>query len=97
MTKIKRLTEEIGFTYKEKPAETEKPFKKKKKLGFNEEMKAFLFMMKPILKEAHNAGKEGREFEDWWTEYTSFNQPSMEMPEEDPREAPPKAAMGFRH
>lgn len=97
MAKIKRLTEEIGFTYKDKPAETEKPFKKKKRPGVGEEMKAFLFMMKPILKEAHNAGKEGRDFEDWWAEYTSFDQPSMETPEEDPREAPLKAGIGFRH
>jgi hypothetical protein len=91
--KIKRLTEEIGFNYTEKPKE-EKVSQKKKKKGDFGDIKALLFILKPVLKEAHDAGKVGKSFDDWWNEYTNFPQISQQPDEESPVG---KSVIGFRH
>lgn len=93
--KIKRLTEELGFQFTNKPPEEEKPIKKKR----NPILDMIAPYIKPVAKEAFEAGaKKDVDFEAWWFHFQTKDNPKTDPYSEENWEIEkPKTrkAMGF--
>jgi hypothetical protein len=69
--RIRRLSEEIGFSYtnkEEEVAQDKTNVKKAPKLGLLNNI------LKPIAKSAFEAGKSGITFDEWWNDFAGGDQ-----------------------